>query len=685
MENKKKKYSLIFIPRTSSYLWIILILLVVITWLDWHIAIPGYLLLIFLIAHNFRTNYKRQRDITKYIENLTFNIDSASKDTLLNFPMPLAVIELDGTIIWYNQKFRKIFDGEQLLENTISSFVSELHPYNLLSEQANILKEIEINETYYKVLGNFIEIQERTDVTNYILLLYFLDDTENVKLKVKYDEERIVTGIIIIDNYDELMQSMEDSARPQMLAEIDKKIVQWMGFTTGILKKFERDKYLFLFEFKYLRELEEKKFEVLDTVKEINVGNKIPVTLSIGLGMNNGNLSKNLAAASASIDLALGRGGDQVVVNNNNSFKFFGGRTRELEKHTRVKARVISYALRELIDQCSQVMIMGHENPDVDALGAALGIYRIAKSSGKNVYIVLGQSNPTIESMLLRIEKIQDCKDECKDEYKDEYRNLFIGRNTAIDMINSKTLLIIVDTYRAKYTECPELINHTNQVVVIDHHRRGTDYIKDATLVYQEIYASSTCELVTEIIQYLDEKIKLKHIEAEALYAGIVMDTKWFTFKTGVRTFEAASYLKKQGVDPLSVKQLFQNDLTTFLNISAVVRDAEIMENNIAISLCPPNIKNALLTAAKAADELLNLSGIIAAFVLCPVNNGVSISGRSLSDLNVQVILEKLGGGGHQTVAGAQLQDISIDEAKEKLKYAIIEYINEIEKNEQKD
>jgi len=590
--------------------------------------------------------------------------------------MPLVVVELDGTIIWYNQKFRKIFNGEQLLENTISSFVHELNPNSLLNVETNILREIKINETYYKILGNFIEKQGRTDVTNYILLLYFLDNTDVVGLRAKYDEEKIVSGIIVIDNYDELMQSMEDSARPQILAEIDKKIVQWMDFTAGILKKFERDKYLFLFEYKHLKELEDKKFEILDTVKEINVGNKIPVTLSIGLGINNDSLSQNQAAASASIDLALGRGGDQVVVNNRNNFRFFGGRTRELEKHTRVKARVISYALRELIDQCSQVMIMGHENPDVDALGAALGIYRIAKSREKDAHIVLDQSNPTIENMLVRIEKSQ----EYKEEYKDEYKDLFLGKNVAIDMINSKTLLIIVDTYRVKYSECPELIKRTNQVVVIDHHRRGTDYIQDATLVYQEIYASSTCELVTEIIQYVDEKIKLKPIEAEALYAGIVMDTKWFTFKTGVRTFEAASFLKKQGVDPLSVKQLFQNDLSTFLNISAVVRDAEIMENNIAISLCPSNMKNALLTAAKAADELLNLSGIIAAFVLCPVNNSVSISGRSLGELNVQVILEKFGGGGHQTVAGAQLQDISVNDAKEKLKYAIIEYIKEIEK-----
>lgn len=660
-----KKFSRIFIPRTSSYLWTIFILLLVITWLDWRIAIPGYFLFVFLIIYNYRTNYKRQRDITTYIENLTFNINSASKDTLLNFPMPLVVVELDGTIIWYNQKFRKAFNDEKLLESTISSFISDLHPYNLLNDNVtNISRDVSINGTHYKVMGNFIKIQGRTDVTEYILLLYFLDNTELMELKSKYNDEKLIVGIILIDNYDELMQSMEDAAQPQMLAEIDKRIVQWMGFSGGILKKFERDKYLFIFEHKYLKDFEDKKFEILDLVKEINVGNKIPVTLSIGLGINNGSLNQNLSAAGAAIDLALGRGGDQVVLNNKNSFKFYGGKTRELEKHTRVKARVIAYALRELIEQCSQVMIMGHENPDVDALGAAMGIYRIAKSKQKDAYIILNQPNPSIMSMLERIEKIH------------KYNDLFISSEEALNMINNKTLLIIVDTYRAKFTECPELLNYTNQVVVIDHHRRGTDYIQDATLVYQEIYASSTCELVTEILQYIGEKVELKPVEAEALYAGIVMDTKWFTYKTGVRTFEAASFLKKKGVDPLSVKQLFQNDLTTYLNILKIVKDAEIMQNNIAISVCPGDIKNALLTSAKAADELLNLSGIIAAFVLCPVNNSdVAVSGRSLGELNVQVILEKLGGGGHQTVAGAQVRGSSVDEVKNMLKSAIMEYI----------
>jgi len=630
------------------------------------VALPGYLLFFVLVFYNFRANYKRQKDIIKYIENLTFNIDSASKDTLLNFPMPLVVVELDGTIIWYNQKFRKIFREEELLENTISSFVDELHPYNMIDDEVNIFREIKINDNYYRVLGNFVKNQGRTDVTEYILLLYFLDISDLMELRTRYNNEKPVSGIIIIDNYDELMQSTDDTARPQILAEIDKKIVQWLGFTGGILKKFERDKYLFMVEYKYMKELEDRKYDILDTIKEISVGNKIPVTLSIGFGINNGNFSGNMSAASASIDLALGRGGDQVVIKDGDNFRFFGGRTGELEKRTRVKARVIAYALRELIDQSYQVMIMGHENPDVDALGAALGIYRIAKSREKDASIVLSQSNPAIESLLSRIEKTG------------EYGNLFIGKNEALDRINSKTLLVIVDTYRAKYTEHPELLKYTDQIVVIDHHRRGVDFIQEAALTYQEIYASSTCEMVTEMIQYVDNKLKLKAMEAEALYAGIVMDTKNFTFKTGVRTFEAASFLRKQGVNTLAVKKLFQNDLSTFLNISSVVRDAEIIFENIAISVCPPNIRNGLLIAAKSADEILNLSGIKAAFVLCTANNGVAISGRSFGDINVQVILEKLGGGGHQTVAGAQIENISLEEGKEKLKYVIINTINEI-------
>ncbi len=666
MENKK--FSGMFVPRARFYLWIIFILVCIIAVLYWQVAIPGFLLFIFLVYYNYRSNYIRQREITKYIENLTFNIDSAAKDTLLNFPMPLVVLELDGTIIWYNSSFREIFNKEDLLEKTIHSFIGELQPETLVDEISNVSKEIIVEDKHYNVLGNFVKIENKSDTGSYILMLYLIDNTELIQLKKKQEDEKAAVGIIIIDNYDDLMQSMNEAGRPHMLAEIDRNVLQWIGFAGAITRKFERDKYLIVVGHKYLKELEEKKFDILDTIKEINLGNKIPVTFSIGVGLNGGSFQENYQFAAASLDIALGRGGDQVVIKDGENFRFFGGKSRETEKRTKVKARVIAYALRELIDQCSSAMIMGHENGDIDCLGAALGLYRMIKNRNKDAYIVLSHSNPTIESLLAKIGKYP------------EYNELFIGRSEALDRISNKTLLIVVDTHRPGFTEYPELLKLTDQVVVIDHHRRGTDFIQDAVLTYQETYASSTCELVTEILQYVEEKIKLSPVEAEALYGGIVIDTKNFTFKTGVRTFEAAAFLRRQGVDTISVKQLFQNDLHTYINISNIVKDAELINDKIAISVCPLNIKNAQLISAQAADQLLTLSGLIAAFVLSYVNNEVFISGRSLGDVNVQVILEKLGGGGHLSVAGAQLQGISIEEAKEKLKCAIIEYMESINK-----
>jgi len=666
-----KKFLGVLIPKSAFYLWIIVILAVVIAVMDWRVSIPVFVLLIFLIYYNITSYYKRQKEITKYIENLTLSIDMAARDTLHNLPMPLAVLETDGTIIWYNTSFKNMLGTENILEKNISTFIEEIDPEELVNEGSDISKRLAVNNRQYQMLGKVVDTGRKTDAPSQILLLYFVDNTELFEIRTKYEKEKACVGLIIIDNYEDLMQSIEDANRQQMLAEIEKHITRWLSFTGGIIKKFERDKYIFIFEYQYLKELEEKKFEILDTVKEINLGNKIPVTLSIGFGINGGTISENLSYANASIDIALGRGGDQVVVKNRDSFSFYGGKTRELEKRTRVKARVIAYALRELIDQSPSVIIMGHENPDIDSMGAALGIYRIVKSRGVTANIVLKNSNSTIDNILQKIIK------------SGEYDGVFIGRTEALERINKRTLLIILDTHRRSFTEIPELLDYTDHVVVIDHHRRGADYIQDAVLTYQETYASSTCELVTEILQYVDEKLKLSSLEVEALYAGIVVDTKNFTFKTGVRTFEAASFLRRKGADTLAVKQMFQNDLVTYNNISDVVKAVEIIGDSVGVSECPPNIKNPQLIAAKAADEILNLSGITAAFVLCYVNSEVFISGRSLGDINVQLILEKLGGGGHLSVAGAQLKEISLEEAKEKLKYAIIEYMESMN-NEQR-
>lgn len=668
-----KKFLGLLIPRTGFYLWVILFLVAIIALLEWRVAIPAAVLLACLTYYYFSTNRKRKIEISSFIENLNFNIDTATKDTLLNFPMPLAFTEINGSIIWYNSSFKDISETGEAFDEAMDSVIADLKgTINISEMQKGILngisKQVEINGRYYNVMCNPARLDTKKDSSSLILIFYFIDITQLVELKKLYTDEKIMTAIIIIDNYDDLMKSMQDSSRPQMLAEIEKKVVQWMSFSNGIIKKFERDKYIFLFEQKHLKSFEEKKFEILDSVKEIDVGNKIPVTLSLGFGLNGESPAQNFQFATAAIDLALGRGGDQVVVKNGESFSFFGGKTRELEKRTKVKARVIAFALRELIDHSSSVLIMGHENADIDSLGASLGLYRIVKSRDKDVNIVLTRVNPTIENLIMRIQR------------DDKYEGLFKNRGEALESVDKKTLLIIVDTHRKSFTEIPELVDSAGQVVVIDHHRLGADYIQDTVLTYQETYASSTSELVTEIIQYIDENLHLSLIEAEALYAGIVVDTKSFTFKTGVRTFEAASYLRRQGVDTVAVKQLFQNDLETYTNISSVVRSAEMVSSEIAISTCPPGFKNVQLIAAKAADEMLNLSGIYAAFVLCGSGSEVCISGRSLGEINVQMILEKLGGGGHLTVAGAQLSETNINDAKVKLKYAIMEYINEFNK-----
>jgi len=408
----------------------------------------------------------------------------------------------------------------------------------------------------------------------------------------------------------------------------------------------------------------------LDWIKEINVGNRIPCTVSIGLGFNGGSLADNFKFAISSLDMALSRGGDQVVIKNGDRISFFGGKTREFEKQTKVKARVVASKLHAIISQAQTVMIMGHENADVDCLGASLGFYRIAESLGKESYIVLEKSNPNIESIMTKLRRER------------EYDKLFLTKSEAIERANDRTLLIVVDTCNPAIVECPELLKISKQIIVIDHHRRGTSIIEEnVVLSHQEAYASSVCELVTEIVGYIGEEVELNAIEIEALYAGIVLDTKYFTFKTGVRTFEAAAILRKRGVDTVAIKQMFQNDLKTYISISDIVKDAEIINGNIAISLCPDDVESPQLVAAQAADQLLNLAGLTTAFVLSYTEDCVHISGRSLGEINVQMILEKLGGGGHMTVAGVKLFGEDIYLAKQKLKIAIEEYLRDEHKD----
>ena len=607
---------------------------------------------------------KKTEEIVNYIESMTYNADNAAKDSLINFPLPIVVLQLNGLIAWYNEKFQAITPLEhEIYDMSINTLISGVEIQKLV-ENKEINFETDYAGKHFNIVGNLVKIDEKYD-TSYLVVLFWIDSTEAYILKSKYVNEKLVEGIIIIDNYEEVMQNTPEAQRGQLLAEVEREISNWTSVSGGVLKKYERDRFLFLFEQQYLHYMVQSKFDILEKIKEISVGNKIPPTLSIGIGHGGSNLVENDKFAQASIDMALGRGGDQVVIKDESHFSFYGGLSREVERRTRVKARVMAHALRELMASSSKVMIMGHKNADVDCLGSAIGLRRAAKLRGKVAQIVIGEKKNATAALMKKFEGVP------------EYEDCFISIKEAEETITRNTLLIIVDTHRKALTEAPKLLDKTAQIVVIDHHRRAADFIDNALLIYHEPYASSTCELVTELLQYLGEDTLLSSKEAEALYSGIVMDTKNFTFKTGVRTFEAASYLRRNGVDTIAVKKLFRSDIDTYAKRSDIVRAAEIYHDDIAISQDDSQDDPSGVLIAQAADELMNIKGVDASFVLSKVDTSVHISGRSLGKVNVQVILEDLGGGGHMTVAGVQIPDITIEEARARLKEAIDHYFEQ--------
>ena len=498
-------------------------------------------------------------------------------------------------------------------------------------------------------------------------VIYFLDETSTMKLQKEYENSQICVGIINVDNYEETMQRVESERKPEVIAKIEKSIYEWANETNGIIIKPDRDTYVYIFEYRYLEKIKENKFSILDTIKDVANEENLQLTLSIAISAEGATEKEKYKSALATVDIILGRGGDQAAIRENGKYQFFGGRAEEVEKRTKVKARVVAHALEKLIKESENVIIMGHLNPDIDALGSALGIYRIATTLEKKAYIVTNKEAKAIAGV---IENLQ------KDE---SYKEAIIGKEEAKLLVNENTLIVVVDTHKKNYVEDAELLEKTNKIVIIDHHRRSADYINNSILTFQEVYASSAAELVTELLQYVEEEITLKTIEAESLYAGIMMDTKNFTFKTGVRTFEAAAYLRRCGVDIIKVKKWFQSDLETYNKISEIVANAEIVNNSIGISIYSKEDVDCNIICAKAADELLSISDITASFVIGNLGEKICISGRSIGDINVQLILEKLGGGGHITLAGAQLEGFSLEDAKDELVIRINEYLLETE------
>lgn len=581
------------------------------------------------------------------------------KELLKELTIPYALLDNDGKIMWANDEFIKsIGDGSQKrIRKNIGIFFPELAP-QILGFERELNMNIEYNGVDYTALLKKIsfneafneeeEVEKKSAKDDSMIALYLFDVTELNYYKKENEEQKLVAGLLYIDNYDEVMENTEEVRHSLVEALVDRRINMYLGSIDAIGKKVDNDKYLFVFKQKYLPQLKETKFAILDEVKSINVGNEIPITLSIGIGAETNNFAEAYEYARVAIGLALARGGDQAVVKYGENISYFGGKSSGTEKSTRVKARVKAQAFSELLSTRDTVIIMGHKRPDADAFGSAVGVYRLVKSLNKNAHIVVNEVTSAIRPLINGFKG--------NSVYGDD---MIINSAQAISMINDNTLVAVVDVNKPSLTECEELLTMSSAIVVFDHHRQTNDIIANATLSYIEPYASSACEMVAEMLQYIDTRVKLRPIEADAMYAGIVIDTDNFLTKTGVRTFEAASYLRKNGADVVRVRKMFRNDMESFKQLAAGVINSEIFMDAFALSVISPDcVESPTVLAAKVANELLDVDGIRASFVVTVKDDIAFISARSVDDINVQVIMEKLGGGGHANIAGAQLPGV---------------------------
>ncbi len=664
MSNDKKTIEKLT-SRVKIYLVIIALLFVLICTYDIKWVIPSIVLYILIILYTMWSNTKKKTEIETHIEEVAWGMNSTVRNTLNKSSIPLLVIETDGDVIFRNPKFNKEFKDVDVItyvDSLIKEIKLEIENNN---DKKEITKQISIENKVYKVMCEYTisKKRDKRKQKEYVLTLNFIDETKYNELFDKYINEKLCIGIAVIDNYEELIQKLSPEEKTAVLAKIEKTMFDWASTSGGVVIKNERDTYIYLFEQKYLAEIEKNKINILDLVKEIDT--KVPITLSISISNEENSYYERYKSALDGIDLVLGRGGDQCIVRKEGKYKFYGGKSVEVEKRTRVKARIVAHTIESMIEDSKQVIIMGHQNADIDSLGSSMGMYRLAVTMEKPAYIVA-------TDLGMNLGKFVDTLKET------EYEEAIIDKKEALNIIDKDTLLIVVDTHKKTFVQVPELLTKTDKIVVIDHHRKGPDFIDNASLTFQEVYASSAAELVTEILQYVERKVELTPIEIESLYGGIMVDTKNFTFKTGVRTFEAAAYLRKFGVDIIKVKKWFQADLESYNVIADIVKKADMVSDSIAISIYDEVSKDANTICAKAADELLTISDITASFVIGNTGENICISGRSIGDINVQIILEKMGGGGHITLAGAQLTGITLEEAKTELINRINEYFSEI-------
>ncbi len=596
------------------------------------------------------------------------------KTLLKEFIVPYALLDYNGKILWMNDAFATLSGKNRRYRKSVTNLFPELTKDKLPREN-EAEAAFQYGEKYYRAVMRPISIQRlleksglvETEGHNDLTALYLFDETELNQYIRQKEDEKLVTGLLYLDNYEEALNSVEEVRRSLLVALIERKLNKYFGEVDGLIKKLEKDKFILVMRQRSLEELKKKRFNILEDVKTVNIGNDMAVTISIGIGINAPSYSQNYEYARIAIDLALGRGGDQVVIKDRDQMTYFGGKSQQMGKSTRVKARVKAHALREFMVSKDKVVVMGHKIPDVDSIGAGIGIYRAAKSLNKKTHIVV--NNPTMSVRPI----IQTFKDN-----PDYDENMFINSDEARDIVDDNTVVVVVDTNKPSYTECEDLLHMSKTIVVLDHHRQGSEVIQNAVLSYIEPYASSACEMVAEILQYFSDDIRIYNIEADALYSGIIIDTNNFTSKTGVRTFEAAAFLRRCGADVTRVRKMFRDDVQSYRAKAEAIRHVETYRGCFAIAVCPTEgVDSPTVVASQAANELLNIDSIKATFVLTDYQNKIYISARAIDEVNVQLIMERMGGGGHINMAGAQLPGATMEEAVSQLKITLDQMIHE--------
>ncbi len=594
------------------------------------------------------------------------------KKLLRDMDLPYALLDDSGKVIWTNLAFEAVVHQPRGYNKSVTSLFPTITRERLPDDNGvdEAQYELEYEENEYVVKLKKISLKEMAensdmidarDYNGFLIALYLYDETALHIALQEVDDQSLAVGMIYLDNYEEALESVEEVRRSLLIALVDRKVNKYISALDGICKKLEKDKYLVILRKKAIAQLQEVRFDLLEEVKTVNIGNEMAVTISIGVGMDGLTYAQNYEFARNAIDLALGRGGDQAVVKAPESVTYYGGKSQQVEKNTRVKARVKAHALREIITTKDQVLVMGHRMPDVDSFGAAVGIYRIAQTLGRKAHIVLNDVSPAIQPMVDLFR--------ANPEYEED---MIINNQTAIDAASSNTVLVVVDVNKPSITECPDLLRFCKSVVVLDHHRQGTETIENATLSYVEPYASSACEMVSEILQYTYDNIKIHTEEADCMYSGIMIDTNNFVTKTGVRTFEAAAFLRRNGADVTRVRKLFRQDALEYKAKADAVSQAEIYKQYFAISICTAeDLPSPTIIGAQAANELLNIKGIKASFVLTDYQGKIYISARSIDEVNVQVLMERMGGGGHMSTAACQMAGVGIIEAIGVLKQTI--------------